>query len=98
MPIEVARVNILSLTFCSPAPRDPQTAAQWGSGSQTQEASQPPPSYVQSIISACVCMCVCVKKKSGRKNNESQETFGGEGGGEEGRWKGYMKGRAKEQC
>jgi len=38
------------------------------------------------------------KKKSGRRDNENQKTFGGEGGGEEGWWKGYMEGRAKEQC
>ena len=65
MPVESHQsicVNILVLTFCSqctPAPRDPQTAAQWGQWSaQTREASPPPPSYVQSSL--CVCMCVRV--------------------------------------
>ena len=38
------------------------------------------------------------KRKSGRRDIESQETIGGEGGGEGGWWKGYMKGRAQEQC
>ena len=51
----------MALTFCSqctPAPRGPQTAAQWDQWSaQTREAFQPPPSYVQSSL--CVRVCVC---------------------------------------
>ena len=57
-------VNILVLTFCSqctPAPRGPQTAAQWDQWSaQTREAFPPPPSYAQSSLCACVCVCVGV--------------------------------------
>ena len=55
-------LNILVLTFCSqctPAPRGPQTAAQWDQWSaQTRDAFPPPPSYVQSSL--CVSVRVCV--------------------------------------